>query len=196
MFHDIPTRVAERMRYLEEMDARHRREKLEHFDRLRQVPPQTGKFLALLASCAPEGTWVEMGTSGGYSALWIALAARARGARLKTFEISEAKTAIARETFTAAGLEDVVELVHGDARDHLRDLRGVAFSFLDAEKEYYGDCYEAVVPNMVEGAVLAADNVISHEAVLGSWRDAVLSDARVDAVVVPVGLGVLVARKL
>lgn len=195
MFHNIPPELAERMRHLEEMDARHRRENRKHFDRLRQIPPQTGRFLALLASTSPDGAWVEIGTSGGYSSLWIALAARTRGARLRTFEISEAKTVIARETFRAAGVEDVVELVHGDARDHLGDLDAVAFSFLDAEKEYYDDCYEAVVPNMVRGGVLAADNVISHEQVLAPWRDKVMSDPRVDAIVVPIGLGVLVARR-
>lgn len=195
MFHDIPEAVRERMRYLEELDARHRRGEIDHFDRLRQVPPQTGRFLALLASGTPEGAWIEIGSSGGYSGMWIALAARERGARLMTFEISEKKIAIARETFEAAGLDDVVELVHGDARDHLDGQKGVAFCFLDAEKDCYPDCYDAVVPNMVEGGVLAADNVISHEDVLGPWSERVLSDPRVDAVIVPVGLGVLVARK-
>lgn len=195
MFHDIPDSVRDRMRYLEDMDARHRREELDQFDRLRQIPPQTGRFLALLASGAPEGAWIEIGASGGYSAMWIALAARARGARLTTFEISDKKVAIARETFVAAGLDDVVELVHGDARDHLDRHDGVAFCFLDAEKECYPDCYEVVVPNMVDGGILAADNVISHKEVLGPWNDKVLSDPRVDALIVPVGLGVLVARK-
>ena len=96
MFHDIPAEVLNRMRYLEEMDARHRREKLEHFDRLRQVPPETGRFLAVSAAGAPEGAWIEIGTSGGYSALWISLAARLRATRLTTFEISDAKVTVAR----------------------------------------------------------------------------------------------------
>ena len=176
MFHDIPDAVRERMRYLEEMDARHRREERDHFDRLRQIPPETGRFLALLASGAPDGAWIEIGASGGYSAMWIALAARARGACLTTFEISDKKVEIARETFLAAGLDDVVDLVHGDAREHLDGQKGIAFCFLDAEKECYPDCYEAVVPNMVAGGILAADNVISHEKVLGPWNAEVLSD--------------------
>ena len=195
MFHDIPGEVLERMRYLEEMDARHRRERLGQFDRLRQIPPQTGRFLALLASGAPEGAWIEIGTSGGYSALWITLAARSRGASLTTFEISDGKVKIARETFRTARVGDTVELIQGDARGHLDDRSGVAFCFLDAEKDCYADCYEAVVPNMAEGGILAADNVISHEEILGPWSDKVLSDPRVDALIVPVGLGVLVARK-
>jgi caffeoyl-CoA O-methyltransferase len=195
MFHDIPGEVLERMRYLEEMDARHRREKLDQFDRLRQIPPETGRFLALLASGAPGGSWIEIGASGGYSALWIALAARARGARLTTFEISDKKAKIALETIRTARVEDAVELVRGDARDHLGGRAGVAFCFLDAEKEYYSDCYEAVIPNMVAGGILAADNVISHQEVLRPWSDKVLSDPRVDALIVPVGLGILMARR-
>lgn len=166
------------------------------FDRLRQVPPATGRFLSLLAFAAPDGAWIEVGTSGGYSALWLSLTARERGARLRTFEISEKKAELARESFKIAGVEDVVDLVVGDALDHLEDCSSVAFCFLDTEKELYGPCYDLVIPRMVPGAILAADNVVSHENVLRPWNDAVLGDPRVDAVVVPVGSGVMVARKI
>lgn len=194
MFHDIPETVISRMRFLEAMDGRQRIDGTDHLERLRQVPPATGRFLALLAAGAPPGAWLEIGTSGGYSALWLSLACRAAGRRLTTFEVLESKAALARETLEKAGVETLVDLVVGDARDHLREHEGIAFCFLDAEKEYYEACYDAVVPKMVEGGIFTADNVISHEEILQPMVDKVLMDDRVDAVVVPIGSGVLVAR--
>jgi caffeoyl-CoA O-methyltransferase len=196
LFHDIPEAVLSRMRLLEAMDGRQRIDGTDHLDRLRQVEPLTGRFLAILAAGAPPGTWLEIGTSGGYSALWISLACRAVGGKLTTFEVLESKAAIARETFEKAGVAPFIELVVGDARRHLAEYEGVSFCFLDAEKEYYDECYEAVVPRMVTGGVLTADNVISHEEILQPMVDRALRDERIDAVVVPIGSGVLVARRV
>src|SRR6187549_1640809 len=110
MFADIPVAMLERMRELEAIDSRDRQDGTPRLERLRQVPPETGRFLALSAAAAPPGRWVEIGTSAGYSAMWIALAARERGARLVTFEVLAEKARLARETFARAGVSDVVEL--------------------------------------------------------------------------------------
>jgi predicted O-methyltransferase YrrM len=195
VFHDIPPPMRERMRQLEEMRARELAGGSSGPMRLLSVPPETGRFLALLAAAAPEGRQVEIGTSGGYSALWLALAARARGRSLTTFEILEEKVRLARETFAAAGVSDVVELVQGDARAHLSKLSDVGFCFLDADKEIYSECYEEIVPRLVPGGLLVGDNAVSHAGVLRSMLDRALSDARVDALVVPIGSGELVCRK-
>jgi caffeoyl-CoA O-methyltransferase len=196
VFHDIPEEVLSRMRFLEALDGRQRIDGTDHLDRLRQVEPVTGRFLAILAACAPPGTWLEIGTSGGYSALWISLACRAAGRRLTTFEVLESKAALATETFEKAGVESLIDIVVGDARRHLTGYEDVSFCFLDAEKEYYDECYEAVVPRMVAGGILTADNVISHEEILQPMVDRSLRDERVDSVVVPIGSGVLVARRV
>ena len=195
MFHDLPQSIAARMKHLEEIDARDRLDGTTRFRRLRQVPPETGRFVALLAASAPAGRSIEIGTSAGYSTLWIALACRALGRRLTTFEALDEKAALARETFALAGVDDVVTLVHGDARDHLADLSDIAFCFLDAEKEIYGECYEAVIPKMTTGGLLVADNAINHEATLRSMLDCALADERVDAMIVPIARGELVCRK-
>lgn len=195
MFHDIPDPVGKRMEYLEELDAKHRKEEAERFRRLRQIPPQTGRFIALLCAAAPEGACIEIGTSGGYSGMWLSLACRATGKRLTTFEVADAKIEIATETFKSAGLDDIVKIVSGDAREHVGDYKNIAFCFLDAEKDTYDDCYELVVPNLVSGGILVADNIISHEKILKPWAEKVIADERVDALVVPIGSGELVARK-
>lgn len=196
MFHDIPAEIATEMARLEAIDARDRVDGTPRLQRLRQIPAETGKFLALLLANAPAGQVIEIGTSAGYSTLWLALAARSSGRTVTTFEVLGEKVELARATFAAAGVEDVVHLVHADARQHLAGYADIAFCFLDAEKEIYGDCYELVVPNLVSGGWLAADNAINHRETLQPVIDQALADRRVDALVVPVGKGVLLARKV
>jgi predicted O-methyltransferase YrrM len=192
MFHTISESIRARMRYLEAIDARDRTDGTPRAQRLRQVPPETGQFLALLVASAPPGRVVEIGTSAGYSTLWLALARRA----LTTFEIAPDKALLARETFAQAGIADLVELVEGDSRAFLPGITDVAFCFLDAEKEIYADCYERIVPALVPGGLLVADNAINFRETLQPMLDRALSDPRVDALIVPIGTGELVCRKV
>jgi len=144
---------------------------------------------------APDGTYLEIGTSGGYSALWLSLACRELRRKLITFEVLPQKVDLARETFRVAGVEDIVELIPGDVREHLDEYRAISFCFLDAEKEIYSECYEKIVPNMVRKGILVADNVISHKDILKKMVEHALHDPRVDAVIVPIGNGELVCVK-
>lgn len=195
MFHNLPTAVAQRMQFLETQDAQDRQDGTPHLQRLRQIPPETGKFLALLAANTPAGAWLEVGTSAGYSALWLSLAAAGNGRSLTTFELLPEKIALAQETFRLAGVTHLIEQVAGDARHCLSQYGQIAFCFLDAEKELYADVYDLVVPRLVPGGLLVADNAISHAAALQPFIDRVLADPRVDALVVPIGKGLLLCRK-
>ena len=200
MFHEIPAEMAAEMKRLEAIDARDRVDGTPHLQRLRQIPGETGRFLALLlastpARKVPEERVIEIGTSAGYSTLWLALACRATGRTITTFEVLPEKVELARATFATAGVEDVVTLIHGDARQHLAEYEDIAFCFLDAEKDIYRDCYELVVPNMVPGGLFLADNAVSHGQALQPVIDQVLADERLDAMVAPVGKGLLLARK-
>ena len=103
MFHDIPDEVIARMRVLEVLDAEQRQLNVATHERLCAVPPETGRFLAILAAAAPRGEMIEIGTSGGYSTLWLTRAALVRKQRVQSFEIAPAKLAIARDTFAKAG---------------------------------------------------------------------------------------------
>jgi len=195
VFHDIPEVVAARMAELKELGLRQRAEGVPRLRRLREVPEEVGRFLAILAAGAPEGRWVEIGTSAGYSTLWLALAAREAGRRVTTFEILEWKVRLARETFALAQVEDVVELVHADVRDGLAGVDGISFAFLDSEKEDYAELYELVVPKLVSGGLLVADNVSDFPDEVRPMLDRALADERVDAVVVPFLTGQLLARR-
>jgi predicted O-methyltransferase YrrM len=195
MFNDLDTDVLEVMRELEARDERDRDDGTPHLKRLRQITPDTGRFIALWAASVPAGAWIEIGTSAGYSALWLAQAARTAGQTLSTYEILPEKARLARETFARTNVTDVVHLVEGDFLDHVDDVDDVAFCFLDAEKDVYETCYEVLVPKMVPGAILIADNFTSHRDELQSLLERVLVDDRVDAMVATVGKGELVCRR-
>jgi predicted O-methyltransferase YrrM len=183
------------MRYLEAIDARDRLDGTPVSYRLRQIPPETGRLLALLAASAPGGEFLEIGTSGGYSGLWISLALRERGGQLVTFDMQEHKVRLAEETFRAAGVGSLVRVIHGQVLDHLEAYRQVAFCFLDIEKDLFLPCYEKVVPNLVPGGLFLADNLISHAEELREFQARVLADERLDALIIPIGKGILVCRK-
>ena len=195
MFHSIRQSILERMQYLEKIDAQDRKDGTPRLKRLRQIPSETGKFLAIMAANAPKGDYIEIGTSAGYSTLWIALACEMLGRPITTFEILPEKVKIARETFRLAQVDKTVTLIEGDAKELMDRYQDIAFCFLDAEKEVYGELYELIVPRLIQGGLLLADNAINHQESLKPMLDRALSDERVDALIVPIGKGVLVGRK-
>lgn len=195
LFTDIPKPVLDRMTYLEERDGRDRSDGTPHLKRLRQIPPETGMILALLLASAPRGAVLEVGTSGGYSSLWLSLACKQRGDKLITYELLPDKAKLANETFAKAQVGDWVELVHGDARAHLKEHAEIAFCFLDCEKEMYPEVYKEVIPHLLPNGIFVADNVISHKEDLAAFVAAARKDKSVDAAVLPVGKGLLVCVK-
>lgn len=195
MFAEISPAMQERMAYLEGIDGRDRGDGTARLSRLRQIPPETGRFLAILAAGCPEGEFVEIGTSAGYSALWISLALQGRSVRLKTCELLEEKIRLAKETFRLAGIADSVELLEGDALGYIKDFHDIAFCFLDCEKELYESCWDLLAERMVRGGLLVADNAINHIETLRPMVDKALGDSRFDSLVVPIGKGELVCRR-
>ncbi|MCB0196828.1 MAG: O-methyltransferase [Anaerolineae bacterium] len=195
MFHTISQPMRDRMNDLEAKDSQDRIDGTPRLQRLRQITHDTGKFIALLAATVPPGHIIEIGTSAGYSTMWLTLAGRETGRTVTTFELLEEKVKLAQETFQRAEVEPLVELIVGDARDYLPTYKDIAFCFLDAEKDVYHACYEAVVPNLVKGGLLVADNAINHQEVLKPMLNRALEDDRVDALIVPIGNGQLMCRK-
>ncbi len=196
MFHNIPENIKKRMEYLEDIDSRDRNDGTPRLRRLRQITPDTGRFLSILAASAPKGEFIEIGTSAGYSTLWIAIACNLTVNKVITFEILKEKVELAKETFKITEMEHYIELIEGDARKFIKNFKKISFCFLDAEKEIYEECYDLVIPNMVRGGIFVADNAINHYETLKPMLDKVLADKRVDALIVPIGKGELLCRKL
>jgi caffeoyl-CoA O-methyltransferase len=197
MFHEIPTATLEQMKYLEDLDSTQRTGKIDlnHVGKLCQIPAETGRFISLIAASAPQGQWLELGTSGGYSTLWLSLACKHLNKKIITFEQDKQKIDLAKKIFSSAGLDNTIELVPGNLLNHLAFYKDIAFCFLDTSNEIYSYCYEIIIPNLLPGGILLADNVISHQADLQSFVDRALTDKRVNSVVVPIGKGLLMSKK-
>jgi predicted O-methyltransferase YrrM len=195
MFELMDEKIKNRMKYLEDIDQVDRNDDTPRMERLRQIPPETGKFITLIASNCPEGEFIEIGTSAGYSTLWLSLLALERKIKIKTFEILPAKIQLAKETFRKAGIEDSVELIEGDALNYLDKLERISFCFLDAEKEIYESCWDIVSGKIISGGILIADNAINHRETIQPMIDKSLNDNRYDSMIVPIGKGELVCRK-
>ena len=185
------------MAELEARDAADREDGTPQARRLRAIRPEVGELLVTLVVALGARTIVEMGTSSGYSTLWLATGARRTGGRVVTFEVDPAKVELARGTFAAAGVEDVVELRHADGAAGLAGFRSAAdLVFLDAEKADYLRALEPAIAALRPGGLLVADNLVSHAADLEEFRAAALADPRLTGLVVPIGRGELVAARL
>ena len=188
MFHDISAKMREVMRALEEETERNQ-------SALRSVSVDVGRCLALLAISAPQGVFIELGSSAGYSSLWLSLAARARGVTLTTVELDEKKVALARENISCAGAADFVQAVYGDALDYVTRFEEIAFCFSDLQPpENNAKVYEKVVPRLVPGGLLVIDNVTSPR-IQTDLLNRAENDPRVDCVLLPFPKGDLICRK-
>ena len=193
----VADRVRAAMASLEERDTRDRVDGTPQARRLRAISPEVGRFLQTLVVGTGARTIVEVGTSGGYSTLWLATGAARTGGRVVTFEIDPAKVELARTTFATAGVGDVVEQRQGDGAAGLSELEGaVDLVFLDSEKDDYLRVLEPAIVALRIGGLLVADNLISHEADLTPFREAALADPRLSGLVVPIGRGELLAARV
>jgi predicted O-methyltransferase YrrM len=187
---------AGRRAFAEQLYAAGREHDARHANRLarwRNVEPETAEMLGVLVRAKQARAVLEIGTSNGYSTIWLADAAEATGGRVVTLEIEPARTALARENLATAGLEARVELRTEDAGRALRALPDDAFDvvFLDAERPAYTAYWPDLVRILAPAGLLAVDNVVSHAEQLEDFRAVVAADERVTAALVPIGAGVL-----
>jgi predicted O-methyltransferase YrrM len=176
-------------RHGQEHDAR----QADRLDRRRNVEPDTARLLAVLIRALAPQRLLELGTSNGYSTIWLADAAGSVGGSLTSVEIDPARTAQARENLRRAGLEEAVDLRIDDAAAVL--AAGAdgewSFIFLDAERPAYTDYWSDLVRVLARRGVLAVDNAISHAEEVAEFRELVAADDRVSEALVPTGAGVL-----
>jgi len=131
------------------------------------IKPDAGRFLHLLVKVKQPKNIIEIGTSNGYSTIWVASASEK--AKVYTIEIDDGKAGMARENFCRAGLKNI-ELLQGDALNVLKNFKvKVDMIFLDAMKKDYIKYIKMLEKNMNENCVIIADNVISHNEKVSSY---------------------------
>jgi predicted O-methyltransferase YrrM len=165
---------------------------------LLSVGPATGQLLNLLAKQSKAGTILEIGSSFGYSTVWLAEAARANGGKLITLEAIAEKQAYARAQIEKAGLAAFVDFRLGDARDSLSRIEiPIDFVLLDLWKDLYIPCFDLFYPRLSPGALIVADNMLYPESALThamNYRRHVRIKRDMQSVLVPVGSGLELSR--
>lgn len=154
------------------------------------VAPAEGEFLSNLARKANAKRALEIGTSNGYSGIWIALGLRETGGRLITLEIDRGRHGLALKNFRAAGVDGMIEARLGDALKEILKLDGpFDFIFLDANKPDYLEYLRLVLPKMKKGGVIVAHNVDDYPEPMRDFLEEIRSNTSLKTEFVSAGPG-------
>jgi caffeoyl-CoA O-methyltransferase len=124
------------------------------------VSAEDGRMLRIFTEAANAKHVVEIGTSTGYSSLWICLALQSTGGRLTTFEIDRGRAELARDHFRKADVAQLVTVIEGDAHQNIARLAApIDLVFIDADKEGYLDYLNKLLPLVRPGGLILADNI-------------------------------------
>lgn len=165
--------------------------------RMLNITPDTGEFLAVLAKATGARRILEIGTSNGYSTLWLADAVADVGGAVTTIELAHGKIEMARANFARAGLDTRITLLEGDAGAMLARLFDASFDliFLDSQRSAYLDWWLDVRRVLRPGGLLVVDNATSHAEEMADFTATVRADRGVTTSLVPVGKGEFLAVK-
>ncbi|MBV9414295.1 MAG: class I SAM-dependent methyltransferase [Solirubrobacterales bacterium] len=191
---DARRQVASR---LYEGSREHDRGQANRLRRFRNVEPETAELLGVLIRATRARRILELGTSNGYSTIWLADAAEATGGKVISVDIDAERTELARANLGDAGLADRVELRTEDAAATLAGSPEAAweFVFLDAERPAYSAYLRDLVRVLAPGGLLAIDNVRSHADQLTEFTALIEAEADLTQTVVPVGAGLRLATR-
>lgn len=173
-------------------------EKLEKTsDEFWNVSHQTGNFINMLIKLSHIKNVLELGTSNGYSGLWIADALKQTGGHLTTIEFWEKRQCLAREYFKYCGLSDIATFKIGQAYDVIKNEIHEEFDlvFIDANKQEYIKFFEAVHPLLKRGGVILADNILSHAKKVQPFVEAISSHEDYQVQILDLPDGLLMAYK-
>jgi Predicted O-methyltransferase len=175
----------------EENDATVKQKELKYLN----ITRDTGEFLAVLIQASAVRQALEVGTSNGYSTLWLASALPADG-HVTTLEVSPHKIEQASQNFKRAKLDHKITVVQGDASDYL-SKDGVQFDliFLDADRSKYIEFARHVIARVRPGGLLICDNAVSHASEMEEFIRFLKNTGEFTTVTVPIGKGEFVACK-
>lgn len=163
------------------------------------ISHQTAEFISMLIKISGVKNVLEIGTSNGYSALWIADALKDAGnnGHLTTIEFYEKRQSIAKANIEKCGLSDFVTFKQGRALEILAELDFAPdMVFIDANKSEYIQYFDLLKDKLPKGAIILADNVISHAAKVADFLETIKNDTRYQSQVLDLPAGLLMALKL
>jgi predicted O-methyltransferase YrrM len=165
--------------------------------KMRNITPDTGEFLLLLIRALRAKRILEIGTSNGYSTLWLAYAVQSLGGKVATLEKSSSKVDMARINFKRSGLQDLIDLKVIDAGAFLKQQLDASFDFvfLDANRGEYVSLWQDLQRVLTGGGLLVVDNAVSHAREMEDFVRVVRQTKGYLTSLVPVGKGELVILK-
>lgn len=181
---------------LHERGRKHDERQRRHGNRLRNLEPETAALVSVLVRGSGRTRLLEVGTSNGYSTIWLAWSAARTGGRVISIELDPGRQSLADENLRRAGLRERVDLVLGDATNVVEDLTGpFDLVFFDADRVSVPAQLELLLPKLAPDAMLLADNVLSHPEEIAGYLVAVEALEEFDRLVVPVGKGLSLAYR-
>lgn len=163
------------------------------------ISHQTAEFISMLIKISKVKNVLEIGTSNGYSTLWIADALKDAGnsGHLTTIEFYEKRQSIAKENIEKCGLTQYVTFKQGRALEILEQLDFIPdMVFIDANKSEYIQYFDLLKDKLPKGAIILADNVVSHAVKVADFLDVIKNDTRYQSQVLDLPAGLLMALKL
>jgi predicted O-methyltransferase YrrM len=186
----LDDRVRSVLARLEAEDADERARGLPPSERARQVTRMTGQFLFALVAPQNGCEVLEIGGSRGYSTIWLAAGVRYLGGRVVSLEHNPTAAEAWRRNVAEAALVEWAELFEGDAFEFLPAIEeGFDVVFLDAEKEDYEGLFQLAREKLEPGALVVADNVLSHAETLAAYSQSRQADPTLESVTVPLDRG-------
>ena len=162
------------------------------------IPRKTGVLINTFIKMMNIQNALEIGTSNGYSGLWIAKALKATGGKLTTIEFYEKRQSIAIENFKKCGVYDIIRPLQGSACEIISNFDKTEefdFVFIDANKREYVKYFELIKPHLTKKALIVADNITSHAEKVQTFIDAVDADEEFQYEIVEVPGGILIAYR-
>lgn len=159
----------------------------------------TAEFLYNLIVDAKSQSVIEVGTSNGYSGIWLGKALKKTGGKLTTIEFYNKRLDIAKKNFEKCGISDIVTPRQGDAAtvlEHLPEDFEVDFAFIDAQKAQYIKFFHLIAPHLKVGGYIACDNIISHAAKVQDFLADIDANPDYENVILPLPAGLSLAKKL
>lgn len=172
-------------------------EQTDRLDRHRHLDPESARFLASLVMMQKPKEVLEIGTSTGFSTLWLAYGLRHHShAHFISLDIEKSRSDIAKRHLQAVGLSDLVDIRVQDALEFLTQNRKTFdFVFLDAERQFYCDYTEDLHRALTIGGVLVVDNVLSHREEVCQFLAAFTDDNRYICHTLEIGSGLFMAMR-
>ena len=160
------------------------------------IAPENGEFLSILIRSIRAQNVLEVGTSNGYSTLWLAAALKETGGRLITLEFDRKRAAEAQMHLQEVGLDGIVEVRIGNALDEIPKCNATFdLVFLDAEKNEYRRYLELAFPNIRAGGLIVADDTVTMRDEMPDYIEFVFSTPRLHSVDIPLDDGIILSYK-